>query len=219
MPTVKPLKQLTLRLPVLAALVLAIFSSPMVTAAPSVESARLELERDSRDGVRGNPDGTITIVEFLDYQCTYCRIMEPRLAELIKTDSRIRLVIKEFPVLGANSSFAAGIALAARLQGEDRYFALHDRFFLRSGGLPPEMVIKLSKESGLDIEKLGVDVNRPEIKEQLARNQDLARRLGIKGTPNFVIGKKLIPGAIELDELRAIIAEVAAESPSKSPKK
>lgn len=212
MAKTKPRNRIIAMLALMVALVIGILPLGNLAAAPSIESARLELERDSRDAVRGNPDGTITIVEFLDYQCTYCRIMVPRLAELIKSDKRIRLVIKELPVLGANSSFAAGVALAAKLQGEDRYFALHDRLYQESGGLRPDRVLQLARESGLDLDRLGVDINRVEIKEQLARNQDLARRLGIKGTPNFIIGKQLIPGAIELGDLRKIIENFAAKS-------
>ncbi len=156
------------------------------------------------DPVLGDPRGDATIVAFMDYRCGYCRSMAPALRALLEKDRRVRLVIKEFPILGPDSLVAARAALAARAQG--RYAELHWALF-QAKDLSEGAILELARRSGLDAERLARDMKAPEVERILERNRGLADALGISGTPAFVIGDSLIPGAAPVARLAELIAK------------
>jgi len=165
-----------------------------------------ELLHDPVAPVGGNPAGDVTLVEFFDYNCPYCRRVAPTIAELEQADSDLRVVYKEFPILGPGSQFAARAALASRKQG--RYAPFHDALMHADGQLTAEAVVAIARTVGLDLEQLREDMRDPAIDRAITRNHRLAGELGITGTPSFVIGDRIIPGAVDRDTLEALIARL-----------
>lgn len=170
----------------------------------SMAKLKDELTSDPTSPVLGNPAGDVTVVEFFDYRCPYCKRAAPVVEQLVKEDGRIRRVMKEFPILGPESLFASRVALAAHAQG--KYEAIHRLLISSRGALDQETVMRLAKEAGLDLVQLKRDLNSPLIDETLKKNRDLAGQIEITGTPAFIIGKEFVPGAVELDALRTIVA-------------
>jgi protein-disulfide isomerase len=155
--------------------------------------------------VAGNPDGDVTVVEFFDYNCPYCRQAFPQIASLLATDANVRVVFKEFPVLGPGSVFASQAAIAASLQG--KYLAFHDALMTHGGELTPPVVLEVARATGLDVERLRADMTKPEVSVTIDESHALARRLLITGTPTFIIGDELIAGFAGIDEIRAAVAQ------------
>lgn len=167
------------------------------------------LARNPADPSLGNPRGDVTIVEFSDYRCPYCRRAHPELRRLLAEDSRVRLVAKELPILGPASLLMARVALAAHRQG--RWEAVNARLIAFQGEPSEAAVIAAAVAAGgLDEARLRRDLADPALAAQLQANLQLARAIGVSGTPAFVIGGRLIPGAIELAELRRAVAEARA---------
>lgn len=167
---------------------------------------RNELENDANAPVLGNPDGSITVVEFFDYNCPYCkRAMEP-LKKLLAADGRVRLVYREWPILGQDSLLAAQLALAAREQGA--YEEMHWKL-MSSERANRENALTAARELGLDIEKLQKDMESPEIIKHIQKSMELADAFGIRGTPAFIIGDNLAPGFIPLERLQDMVNQAA----------
>jgi protein-disulfide isomerase len=172
----------------------------MATAAQLKE----QLLNDPAAPVLGNPAGDVTLVEFFDYRCPYCKKAAPVVDQLLKEDGRIRRVMKEFPILGPESVFASRAALAAKMQ--DRYEPMHRALIGAKGALDQDMVFRLAKEAGVDVARLKRDMNAPEVEDALRRNRELASALEITGTPAFIIGNDFVPGAAELETFRTLVA-------------
>ncbi|MBD24503.1 MAG: hypothetical protein CMG46_05795 [Candidatus Marinimicrobia bacterium] len=153
----------------------------------------------------GNPDGDITVVEFFDYNCGYCKSMVPAIQEILEEDKNLRMVMKEFPILGQGSLIAARAALASHEQG--KYEELHMALLSHKGPLNQQSVIKIANSIGIDVSKLVEDMKNPKINDVLAKNMALAQDLGIEGTPALVIGDTLVPGAIGKNRLLELIAD------------
>lgn len=165
---------------------------------------RSDLEDDPNAPVLGNPEGSITVVEFFDYNCPYCkRAMDP-LKELLASDNRVRLVYREWPILGQDSLIAAQLALAARKQ--NAYEAMHWKI-MASERANRESALSAAKELGLDTDQLLADMNDPEILEHIQKSMELADTFGIRGTPAFIIGDQLAPGFIPLSRLQQMVEE------------
>jgi|SRR6266567_2174458 len=164
-----------------------------------------EIFRDPDSPVGGNPDGDVTLVEFFDYNCPYCRQMAPLMREAQAADSKLRVVFKEFPILGPNSTFAAKAALAAHKQG--KYLAFHDGLMKLRGTADEKKALEVAASVGLDLDRLRTDMEAPAILALVQRNLDLARALRINGTPGFAIGDKAFAGATDLKGLQALISE------------
>jgi protein-disulfide isomerase len=173
-------------------------------AAQALSARRRELLDDPETPVGGNPKGDVSLVEFFDYRCPYCKQVEPALEALLGQDKQLRFVYKEFPVLGADSITASRAALAARKQG--KYDALHRALMSTKGQLDEATVLKVAQSAGLDGERLKRDMAAPEIDRALKANLQLAEALDIRGTPGFVIGDEIVPGAIDLETLKGLIA-------------
>ena len=168
-----------------------------------IAAHRKELLEDASSPVAGNPEGDVTVVEFFDYQCPYCRKVAPRLERLVSEDRNLRFVFKEWPILGEMSVVAARMALAAVPQG--KYNALHRALMAINGQLTQDAIIEAAREVGVDLNQLADDLEDPEIDANLSRNMRLADAIGIKGTPAFVIGDKIIKGAINSAGLKALV--------------
>ncbi len=155
--------------------------------------------------VGGNPGGDVTLVEFFDYRCPYCKQVAQPLAQLIKEDGKVRFVFKELPVLGPDSVVAARAALAARLQG--KYVEMHDALLRHRGTYDDQAIARIAADIKLDARRLKADMEKPEITAMLDRNRQLARDLAVTGTPAFVIGNMVVPGAVDLDTLKKLVAD------------
>lgn len=171
---------------------------------------RERLFRRKNDPTAGNVSGDVTVVEFFDYNCSYCkRVLEPFL-KTVEQDGKTRVVFKEFPILGPDSRFAAEAALAARNQG--RYFEFHRTLMAVQARVSRRVVLTVAKSVGLDVDKLQQDMKSPEVQAAIAENLELADALGIRGTPAFVIGEKLVPGAVDAATLKSLIADARGKS-------
>ena len=158
--------------------------------------------------VAGNPNGDVSVVEFFDYNCPYCRRSLPAVLKLINEDGKVRLVLKDLPILSDDSVAAAKLALAANKQG--KYFEMHQKLFSESGRANKDKALRIAKELGLDIAQLQKDAENPDIKKALNENKELAVKLDLEGTPMFLIGDRVIGGAPDdlFDQLKAKVAEV-----------
>ncbi|MBM3544445.1 MAG: DsbA family protein [Alphaproteobacteria bacterium] len=166
------------------------------------------LFRSNHAYVGGNPDGDVTVVEFFDYNCGYCKRAMPDLVKLIDSDDKVRVVLKELPIFGDDSDDAAKGALAAKLQG--KYFEMHQKLFSESGKANKDKVLQIADEIGLDVEQLKKDMESEEVGKALEEARELAQKLGLQGTPYYLIGDQTIPGAPEdlYDRLSEKVAEV-----------
>ena len=178
-------------------------------AQAAIKDNRTALLQDKYSVVAGNPKGNVTIVEFFDYRCGYCKAVKPQLERVLKNDSNIRVVYKEFPVLGPVSTYASRAAIAARKQGDDKYRAYHDAL-MKARRLNAPAILAIAKKVGLNVDKLRRDMNDPVVGETLRRNHVLAQKLGIRGTPAFVIGDEMVPGAIGAAQIAARVARARA---------
>ncbi len=176
----------------------------------NIAAHREALVNDPSSPVAGNPEGDVTLVEFFDYQCPYCKRVIGNVMTVIEDDPGLRVVYKEFPILGPASVIAARAALAARKQDPGKYLAFHEALMASRGRLSESAVMAIAAEAGFDVTRLKRDMALPEIQQTIDRNQALAQALGITGTPSFVIGDELVPGAIDLDALRQLIAQARA---------
>jgi len=169
-----------------------------------------ELLHDPNSPVGGNPKGDVTLVEFFDYRCPYCKQVEPDLEALIKEDPKLRIVYKEFPILGPESVLATRVALAALKQGADKYTRFHTAMMNTKGQITEAVIMKVAADSGLDMNRIKTDTKSAQIDAAIKRNYDLAEALDIKGTPAIIVGETLTPGAIDLDGMRKLVADARA---------
>lgn len=169
----------------------------------TIDRRKDSIQNDPDSPVGGNPDGDVTIVEFFDYRCGVCKRVHGTVAELIKSDSSIRRVYKEWPILGPESVFASRAALASRAQG--KYLAFHDALMEHRGALTPEQIMRIAGSIGIDTKRLRTDMKAARIDAIIRKNYELAEALNINGTPSFIIGNQLVPGAADLDSLKSLV--------------
>jgi protein-disulfide isomerase len=176
-------------------------ASSVVTSAPRPTA----IDVDGYSFVGGNPNGDVTVVEFFDYRCGYCRSVRADLMQLLDEDSDIRLVLKEYPVLSKSSFAIAKIAMAALRQGGQHYWSLHNALLAEGRQLSEDRAIEIAKDIGLDMERLRRDMADPKLAADLARTRDEGRRLNANGTPTFVIGGKVYVGAISNAQMQSAV--------------
>jgi protein-disulfide isomerase len=152
----------------------------------------------------GNKDGDVTLVEFFDYNCGYCKRAMADMLDLLKADPKLKVVLKEFPVLGPSSVEAAQVAVAVRMQdpGGKKYLDFHQRLLGGRGQADKARALAAAKEAGLDIARIEKDMNSPEVRATLEENFKLAEAMGMNGTPSYVIGKQVVVGAVGLSTLK-----------------
>jgi len=171
-----------------------------------------QIYRSPRDFVAGNPQGDVTLVEFFDYNCSFCKRALADMNKLLETDPNLRIVLKEFPILSQGSVEAAKISMAVKNQAEDKYLEFHRTLLSSRGQVDGERALQLAGELGLDVEALKREADASETGEALGDVQQLALLLGVNGTPGYVIGEEVIPGAIGYEGLAEKIATVRAEA-------
>ena len=150
----------------------------------AIKANRDKLQGSKELPIFGNPNGDVTIVEFFDYRCGYCKAVKPTLDEVLKSDGNIRVVMREFPILGPASTRAAMAALAAHKQG--KYKEMHEALMSYKDGINDDVIFGIARRIGLNLDKLKADMNAPDIREHIDRVHALARQLNINGTPAFV---------------------------------
>src|SRR6266853_954973 len=160
--------------------------------------------------VLGNPQGDVTMVEFFDYNCAYCKRALADMLDLLKTDSKLKVVLKEFPVLGEGSTQAAQVAVAVRMQDETgkKYLEFHQKLLGGRGAADRVRALAVAKELGLDMARLEKDMASDEVKATIEESMKLAEALGVRGTPSYVVGSDVVVGAVGLDALREKVSAV-----------
>jgi protein-disulfide isomerase len=179
----------------------------MPRAASSAEPNEASVLRDPDNPVFGNPDGDITIVEWFDFNCPYCRKIEPEMRQVIQDDGKVRLVLKDWPILGPVSVTAARMALACKYQS--KYDKAHDAMIGVSSKLTEPRIYELLAGAGVDVDRAKADLatNARAIDRMLARNNATAEGLGFRGTPSFIVGKFRVPGVLTMDQFEQVIAD------------
>ncbi len=171
---------------------------------------RLMLEQDPNAPVIGNPEGDVTLVEFFDYNCPYCKRAAPDVKTLLEFDDNVRIVYREWPILGEGSVFAARAALAARNQG--KYEEFHWAMMELNGRAEEASVLRVATGLGIDIDRLKADMQSEDVEEHIQTSMNLASLLGFNGTPSWVIGDNLVPGLVAIDELQRLIEETRTQA-------
>jgi len=176
----------------------------------AVQAHRAALAEDPSTPVLGNPDGDVVIVEFFDYRCGYCRRVVRDLHDVVEKDGKIRLVMKEFPILGPASIQASRAALASVKQG--KYDVYHFALMTQPGDMSDPHLMQIAKMVGLNVDQLKEDMESEEIDAMIRRNHALGETLGVNGTPAFVIGNTMVPGAVDAETMLRLIAEARAKA-------
>jgi protein-disulfide isomerase len=169
--------------------------------------ARKQIFEDGYSFVAGNPQGDVTIVEFFDYRCGFCKKARPELIKLIEQDKNVRVILKEFPILGAASMAASKAAMAGLALDRSKYWNFH-MAMLAEDGLTPDRVWELAGEAGYDIEALKKAAEDPVVKERIEANRNLGSDLGVDGTPAFLIGDELNAGMLTFEEIEAKVKAI-----------
>ena len=185
---------------------LAARSAPAAVEEDKVLTEALVL-RDPDIPVAGNPEGNLTIVEWFDYNCPYCRKIEPELRQVVQDDGKVRLVLKDWPILGEVSKVASRLALAAKYQ--DKFMKAHEAMIGVSSKLTEPRILELLAGAGIDMDRLNRDkaVNATAIDAILTRNADQAEAFGFRGTPSFIVGKYRVPGVLTMAQFEQVIAD------------
>jgi protein-disulfide isomerase len=169
-----------------------------------ISSHKEEIFNSSRQVTLGNPQGDVTLVEFFDYNCGYCKRALSDTLDLLKTDPKLKVVLKEFPVLGPGSVEAAQVAIAVRMQDKTgkKYLDFHQKLLGNRGQADKARALAAAKDAGLDMARIDKDLQSPEVKASLEEAMKLAEALGVNGTPSYVVGQSMIPGAVGLAALK-----------------
>ena len=176
-------------------------------AAKALRERKQDLEADPNDPVMGNPDGTITMVEFLDYRCGYCKRVFSAVMKVLNDNPNVRYVVKEFPILGPESVMASRASLAVWQTQKAQYGAFHSALLEVRGGIPEAKILGIATQLGIDANQLKKNMADPKIDQIIEKNYQLAQALNINGTPAFVIGGKLVRGAIDPATMNRMIVD------------
>lgn len=175
-----------------------------------IKQSKDEIFNSAFDGIVGNPDGKVTIVEFYDYNCGYCKRAQADMHALTKANPDLRFVLKEFPILGPDSQQAHVVSMAFRKLMPEKYGEFHDKLLGGEGRAGEASAVKLAIELGADEAKLREGMKDPEIVEVFSRTYDLANRLSISGTPSYIVGNEVVFGALGQEVLAEKIAAAKA---------
>jgi len=173
-----------------------------------VSDNKADIFNDGVSWVGGNPEGDITLVEFLDYRCGYCRRAHDEIAKLLETDGNIRLIVKEFPILGEQSVLASRFAIAThRIAGDDAYKTMNDALMTYAGEINLRNLRRLAESFSFDADAIEAEMNSEGVSEQIRRTRALAQRMQIQGTPTFVLEDELLRGYLPYDQMLRIVDE------------
>ncbi len=174
-------------------------------ARKNIKTKREEIDNDPATPVFGNPEGDVTIVEFFDYNCGYCKRMVPVINALLAEDKNLRFVFKEWPILGPASVKASRAAMAVHRHHQDKYFEFHQAL-MKTGARQEENIYAVATQLGIDAEQLKTQMEEEWISAQLEKHGQLAQSIGIRGTPAFIVNGELQRGAIDVTRLKQLIA-------------
>ena len=164
---------------------------------------------DGHSWTGGNPEGDITLVEFMDYKCGYCKRAFPEVNDLLEFDGNIKLIVKDFPILGEQSELAARFAIATlQTLGDEAYEQVHDALMVFSGDITQTALTRLAEGFGLDAAAIEAQMDSDEVTTVIAENRALAQRLNISGTPSFVMNDQMLRGYLPVDEMQRVAAEI-----------
>jgi len=175
---------------------------------PMPEALRKALERDPNAPVLGNPKGDVTLTEFFDYNCPFCRKMVPTMQRLIASDPNLRVVFREWPVFGEGSEFAARAALASLDQG--KYWQMHAGMMSMKGRAEEATVLRIARNVGLDLDRLRADMDKPHVIDHINRSMELADHMGLIGTPTLIAGDEAVFGENDLSDLQGLVTRARA---------
>lgn len=180
-----------------------------------IDLVRINAEAIFEDGhswVGGNPEGDVTLVEFTDYRCSFCRRAHPELEQLLELDGNIRFIIKEFPILGEESVLSSRFAIAVKqIAGDEAYKAAHDALISYRGAITPQALERIAGDLDLDAAAIIPHMTSDEVTQVIAANHALAGRLQISGTPTFVLEDQLLRGYMPLADMQALVAQTRQE--------
>ena len=167
---------------------------------------------DGYSWVGGNPEGDVTIVEFFDYRCGYCRKAFPEVEELIESDGNIRIILKEFPILGEASMTSARFAIATQIvAGDEAYKQVHDSLVTLDGAPDQTTLSRLAETLGLDADAIFAEMGSDEVTRRIAETRALAQSMQISGTPTFIVGDEMVRGYLPLEGMRDVVEEQRGE--------
>ena len=167
---------------------------------------------DDHSWVGGNPEGDITLVEFTDYRCSFCRRAHPEVEQLLEADGNIRFILKEFPILGEESVLSSRFAIAVKqIAGDEAYKAAHDALISYRGNITPEALERIAGDLDLDAAAIMAQMTSEEVTQVIAANHALAGRLQISGTPTFILGDQMLRGYMPLADMQALVAQTRQE--------
>jgi len=170
-----------------------------------VDKAKDRIFNDPNTPFVGNPKGNVTVVEFYDYQCGYCKMSEEATEKLIREDKNLKFVFKDFPILGPASAEAAKASLASVKQG--KFQAFHDALMNKKDHLTSDLIYQTAKDAGLDVDKLKKDMNDSSVTDEINATLKLGQDIGARGTPMFIIGDTIVPGAMQYEQLKQAISD------------
>jgi protein-disulfide isomerase len=173
----------------------------------AIKTAHDKIYSNPTTPVGGNAKGDVTMVEFFDYQCGYCKMSEESIQRILKEDKNVKFIYKDFPILGAPSVTAAKAALAINKQGTAKYIKFHDLLMAKKDHLTDDMIDQAAKDSGADVDKMKKDMADDDIAKQIQANLDLGNDVGVRGTPMFIVGEQVYPGALQYDQLKKAVDE------------
>ena len=177
----------------------------------AIQQNAKEIFRPAASPVVGNAKGDVTVIEFFDYNCPYCKKAFHEVAQLVDKDKQVKLILKEFPILSKGSEEAAKVALAAKMQG--KYWEFHRAIQEAQGQTNEAAALRVAEKVGLDMARIRKDMASADVKKEIDETRALAAKLGIQGTPHFLVGDRIIPGAPEnlLEQMQKTVAEVRKE--------
>ena len=171
------------------------------------------IQNDGFSWVGGNPEGDITLVEFLDYKCGYCRKAHSEVAELVKTDGNIRLVVKEYPILSEDSMTLSRVAVATlQSLGPDAYKKIYDLLIAHNGPVNDQAISFIANKAGLDAVTILQAMKAPSVDEQIEKTRQLGQTLQVSGTPTFIFNDQIIRGYVPLDDMKQVVADLRAQT-------
>jgi protein-disulfide isomerase len=171
----------------------------------AVNDAKDRVFGDVHSPVGGNPKGSVTVVEFFDYQCGYCKMSQEGVEHILRDDKDVKIIYKEFPILGSASGEAAKASLASAKQG--KYQQFHDALMSKKDHLTSDLIYATAKDVGLDVEKLKKDMSDPAVNDEINATLKLGQDIGVRGTPMFIVNDSIYPGALQYDQLKQAIGE------------
>jgi len=185
-------------------------------AAKTIAHMQDDLQNNPHSPIAGNPNGDVTVVEFFDYHCGYCKHFYSTVSQLLDEDKGVKVVFKEFPILTEDSAVAAKAALAVNSIDPSKYFAYHTALMKTQGHYDEDSVTNLAITAGIDQNAFKEAFHNRDVTKEIEHNKEIAETLDITGTPMVIIGTQLIPGAIDLDSLKAKIAAAREAAKNKS---